>query len=82
VTSATHTDEPAAAPADKGVAAKAGAKTRYSAAVGVALAGVALFLAGVAWSVSIGPTPLTLGAIISGILFGGQSSSAAGGSPG
>jgi iron complex transport system permease protein len=77
VTHATHTNEPAAAPADKGAAAKAGPKTRYSAAAGVALAGVALFLAGVAWSVSIGPTPLTLGAIVSGILFGGQSSSAA-----
>jgi ferric citrate transport system permease protein len=55
----------------------ANARTRYSAATGITLAALLLFAAGVAWSVSIGPTPLSLGAIISGVLLGGHSANAA-----
>jgi ferric citrate transport system permease protein len=61
---------------DTAPAAGALTRSRYAAAV-VTLVALALFLAGVAWSVAIGPTPLSLGTIVSGVLLGGHSTNAA-----
>jgi ABC-type Fe3+-siderophore transport system permease subunit len=66
---------PEAAAAVKAVKAKA--RRRYPAAAGVAVVALLLFGAGVAWSVAIGPTPLSLGTIVSGVLLGGHSTNAA-----
>jgi iron complex transport system permease protein len=51
-------------------------RTRYPAAVGVALVSIALLLAGVVWSVGIGPTPMSIGTIVGAVLLGGHSTSA------
>jgi ferric citrate transport system permease protein len=55
--------------------AKAG--TRYPAAAGVTFAALLLFVAGIAWSVAIGPTPMSVGTIVGGVLLGGHSTNAA-----
>ena len=56
---------------------RARVRTRYPAVFGVTFVALALFVAGVAWSVAIGPTPMSLGTIISGVLLGGHSTNAA-----
>lgn len=58
-------------------AVKARPKTRFAAVAGVAFVALAIFVVGVAWSVAIGPTPMSIGTIISGVLLGGQSTNAA-----
>jgi iron complex transport system permease protein len=58
-------------------AVKARPKTRFAAVTGVMLVALAIFVVGVAWSVAIGPTPMSIGTIISGVLLGGQSTNAA-----
>jgi iron complex transport system permease protein len=57
-------------------AAKPKMRTRYAGAVGVTIVALLLFAAGVAWSVAIGPTPLSVGTIVSGVLLGGHSANA------
>lgn len=57
-------------------AVKAKPRTRYTAVFGVTLAALALFVAGIAWSVAIGPTPMSIGTIVSGVLIGGSSTNA------
>jgi ferric citrate transport system permease protein len=57
-------------------ARRARTKTRYSAAAGVTFAALLLFVGGVAWSVAIGPTPVSLGTIVTAVLLGGHSTNA------
>jgi iron complex transport system permease protein len=51
-------------------------RTRYSMAVLVTIVSLALLAIGLVWSVSIGPTPMSIGAIAGSVLFGGHSTTA------
>jgi ferric citrate transport system permease protein len=66
-------DESRAAPLEPA----SGRRTRVGAAAGVAVVSLALLVVGTVWSVAIGPTPMSIGAIFSAVLFGGQSTTAA-----
>jgi len=82
VSNVTRAPKPAASaqggvtPETAAAAVKAKARTRYPAAAGVTFVALLLFAAGIAWSVAIGPTPMSIGTIVSGVLLGGHSTNA------
>lgn len=62
--------------ATRTAAEPAAPRTRISAAVGVTIVALVLLAAGLVWSVGIGPTPMSIGTIVSAVLLGGHSTSA------
>lgn len=51
-------------------------RTRYPAAIVVAVVAIALLIVGLVWTVGIGPTPMSVGTILGAVLLGGHSTNA------